>query len=272
MEVDSSSVRAVLYLEAADLPAVRVWHDAAEAALLPMVQPPGASAVDREVTGFTRAPDGSGGPMTPGVWADGLVPDLDQLQTIWSYGDDRPRGPIKLAYLMVFRPGPDEFLWLDLLADLAEPAVLPTVADAMIGVLRAVGDVADPVYGEILVNRYPHSPSTALDRLLRRIPKDSLSEGRRFLRGYEWVTVCPAEIAEALGGAGAMRASGAFAEVIELGTGGLLLRATDDPAGWTEEAACRVFDAVRPVLPPGEPRPLQFETITNVVMTDARPS
>ena len=92
--------------------------------------------------------------------------------------------------------------------------MLPTVADAMIGVLRAVGDVADPVYGEIVVNHYPHSPSTALDRLL--------------------------------------------------------LRATEDPAGWTEEAARRVFDAVRPVLPPGQPRPLQYKTTTNVVMTDAR--
>jgi hypothetical protein len=81
-----------------------------------------------------------------------------------------------------------------------------------------------------------------------------------------------AGLAQSLGGIEAMRASGAFAEVLELGTGGLLLRATEDPADWTEEAVLRVFEAVRPVLPPGRPRLLQFETITNVVMTDARPA
>jgi hypothetical protein len=50
------------------------------------------------------------------------------------------------------------------------------------------------------------------------------------------------------------------------------LRATDAPAGWNDEAVRRVFEAVRPALPPGQPRQLQFETITNVVMIDARPA
>lgn len=263
-------VRAVLYLEAADLPALGPWHDAAEAALLPMVQPPAAPAVKREVTGFVRAADGSGGPIGGAVWADHLVPDLDQLQTIWSYGDARPHGPVEHVDVRVFRTG-GGFLWLDLLAGLTGPAALPAVCTAMIGVLRATAGQADPIYGEILVDREPQSPQTALDRVLRRIGEDSLEAGRRFLRGYEWVTVCPSDLAKTLGGADALRATGAFAEITELGTGGLLLRATDDPAGWTEEAARRVFDAVRPVLPPGRPRPLEFETITNVVMTDAHP-
>ncbi|MEU4624644.1 hypothetical protein AB0G04_32315, partial [Actinoplanes sp. NPDC023801] len=83
---------------------------------------------------------------------------------------------------------------------------------------------------------------------------------------------CPAEIATTLGGAEALRAAGAFVEVMELGTGGLLLRATEDPTDWTEEAARRVFEAVRQVLPPGEPLQPEFETITHVVMSDARPA
>jgi hypothetical protein len=60
------------------------------------------------------------------------------------------------------------------------------------------------------------------------------------------VTLCPAGLAEALGGAEVMRASGAFAEVIEIGTDGLLFRATEDPADWTGEAVRRVSEAVRP--------------------------
>lgn len=269
MEVRSSSVRAVLYLDAADLPAVAGWHDAAEAALLPLVQPPGAPAIDREVTGSTRAEDGSGGPLGGGSWASHLVPDLDQLQTIWD-GYAGPHGPVAYVYVRVERTY-GAHLWLDLLVVLADPAALPTVCDAVLGVVRETGAQADPVYGEVLVNRIPRSPLTALDMVLRRNPIVSLQESRRFLRGYEWVTVCPAGIAATLGGAEALRASGAFAEVTELGAGRLLLRATD-PAAWTDEAVRRVFEAVRPALPPGQPRQPQHETITKVVMTDARPS
>jgi hypothetical protein len=269
MEDRSSSVRAVLYLNAADLPAVAGWHDAAAAALLPLVQPPGAPAVTREVTGSTRAADGSGGPIGGGLWASHLVPDLYQLQTIWSYGDARPRGPVQNVDVRVHRPHFGVFFSLDLLVVLADPAALPAVCDSVLAVVRETGAQVDPVYGEILVDRIPHSPSTALDRLLRRKPVASLEEARRYLRGYEWTTVCPAEIAKALGGADALRASGAFAEVTELGKGGLLLRATEDPAEWTDDAVHRVFDALRPALPPGRPRQPQFETITNVVMSDA---
>ncbi|HEX8628678.1 MAG TPA: hypothetical protein VF755_10960 [Catenuloplanes sp.] len=270
MRAQPPVVRAVLYVDAGDLNAVQAWHDAAEAALLPLVQPPGAPAVEREIKGFVTAEAGGRARIAPGAWADAMVPGLYQLWTVWGYGDDRPHGPVAQTRLDVFRPGPDEFFWLDLMAELADPGVRPVVCDAMVAVLRAAGDVADPVYGEILVDRIPHGPNTALGLLLRRFPDDSLEEGRRFLRGYEWVTVCPAEIVETLGGAGALRGSGAFAEVIELGAGGVLLRATEDPAAWTDEAVRRVFEAVRPALPPGQPRQPQFETVTNVVMTDAR--
>jgi hypothetical protein len=268
----SSVVRGVLYLDAGDLAAIQAWHDAAEAVLLPLIQPPGAPPVEREITGFVAAETGGQRPIVADTWAEAMVSGLDQLQTVWEYGDSQPHGPVDLAYLKVFRPGSGDFLWLDLMVSLVQPEIRPTVCDTMVTVLRSASDVADPVYGEILVDRIPYSPSTALDRLLRRLPDNSLETGRRFLRGYEWVTVCPAEIASLLGGAETLRASGAFAEVIELGAGGLLLRATDDPEDWNDEAVRRVFEAVRPALPPGQPRQLQFETITSVVMTDADPT
>lgn len=268
---EPSSARAVLYLDTVDLTAVQVWHDAAEAALMPLVRPPGAPAFKRRVTGFTRPGDGRGGRMRARVWADAMVPDLDQVTTIWGYGDDEAYGPVDHVDVRVDRPGSeDAFLWLDLLAGLHEQAALPAVCEALFGVLRQVGAHTDPVYGEMLPNRVPRSPSTALDDLLRRHADVSVAEGRRFLRGYEWVTLCPSDLATGLGGAPAMRETGAFAEVVELGAGGLLLRATTDPADYTEAAARRVFEAVRPVLPPGQPRPMQYETITHVVMEDAR--
>jgi hypothetical protein len=46
------------------------------------------------------------------------------------------------------------------------------------------------------------------------------------LRGYSWVTICAAELAVRLGGAGALAASGAFDEVTELPGGQVFLRAT----------------------------------------------
>jgi hypothetical protein len=137
-----------------------------------------------------------------------------------------------------------------MVAVLREPAMSPTRRSA-----------------KLLVDRIPRSPSTALNRLLRRNSHEAAGGS---LRGYERVTVCPAEIVNTLGAAEILRASGAFAEVIELAAGGLLLRATDESAAWTHEAVRRAFEAVRPALPPGQPCQLQFDTTTNVVMIDAR--
>ena len=76
-------------------------------------------------------------------------------------------------------------------------------------------------------------------------------------------------MAAAADGAGAMRASGAFAQVIELKAGGLLLRATGTPREYDEADARGVFEVLRPVLPPGKPRPTEFETFQHIVMENA---
>ncbi|MGH3189092.1 MAG: hypothetical protein ACRDOL_17845 [Streptosporangiaceae bacterium] len=70
------------------------------------------------------------------------------------------------------------------------------------------------------------------------------------LRGYSWVTVVAAELAERLGGAEKLRASGAFYEVGELGSS-LWLRATPAINDFNGERVRRVFDALAPVLLPG---------------------
>lgn len=73
-------------------------------------------------------------------------------------------------------------------------------------------------------------------------------------RSYSWVTVVPAELVGRLGGAGRLRATGAFVAVEELPSGGLWLQATETPAHYAEDAVHRVFQALAPALPVGQPR------------------
>lgn len=112
--------------------------------------------------------------------------------------------------------------------------------------------------------------NTSLDNALARAYR-SEREARQWLRGYSWVTVVPRELTERLGGADALRATGAFFEVEELPYGGVWLQATERPEDYGPEAVRRVFQAVAPVLPPGIPRhygsqpkrPLVYEDAAN---------
>jgi hypothetical protein len=78
---------------------------------------------------------------------------------------------------------------------------------------------------------------------------------RARLRGYEWVTVCPGQLAERLGDVQGLLASGAFVRVAPLRAGGVLLQASDTIAGYDEQIMRRVFRALVPVLPVGHPCP-----------------
>jgi len=56
-----------------------------------------------------------------------------------------------------------------------------------------------------------------------------------------------------LGGADALRATGAFHDVVHLARGGYLLQATEALAGYRMPQAHRVFHALAPALPRGMP-------------------
>ena len=71
---------------------------------------------------------------------------------------------------------------------------------------------------------------------------------RSWPRGYSWATLVPAELVGELGGIGALRASGAFHEVDELGYGAAWLQATAELGDYDEAAARRVFEVLAPVL------------------------
>jgi hypothetical protein len=100
----------------------------------------------------------------------------------------------------------------------------------------------------------PASEETNLDWVLGRRVRDSVREARKLLRGYSWTTVCPEELSQRLGGPDALAATGAFHAVFPLREGGTVLQATRTAAEYTDDAVRRVFEALRPILPPGMPR------------------
>lgn len=96
--------------------------------------------------------------------------------------------------------------------------------------------------------------NTRLEWALHRKAADGMREARKWLRGYSWITVVPRELAERLGGARAMTESGAFWQVEALPSGGLWLRATERIDEYGPENVRRIFTALAPVLPPGQPQ------------------
>lgn len=120
-------------------------------------------------------------------------------------------------------------------------------------------DELAPGYGQIA---YPiNEGATAYEYCLRdpqhKPPVEwwlhpyTLPYSREFLRGYSWLTVIPEDLVATLGSAGALRDSGAFAEVRTLGGGGAWLLATADYREFTDEALARVAKALAPALRPG---------------------
>ncbi|MFD5518690.1 hypothetical protein [Streptomyces sp. NPDC127066] len=138
---------------------------------------------------------------------------------------------------------------------------------ALVDFLHAALDGSNPLYGHIEWDDFDEL--TNLDTVLRRKRRTSLREGRQFLRGYAWVTVCPAELVTRLGGAAALEDLGAFHRVLPLRAGGVLLQASATMDGYTEQVMERLFEALAPVLPPGEPRPDPAHPYMRFVPRDA---
>ncbi|MFD9943615.1 hypothetical protein ACFWYW_05565 [Nonomuraea sp. NPDC059023] len=139
----------------------------------------------------------------------------------------------------------------------------PGVAERWAGVLRDFAAPVDPAFGHVADDSMGQG-MTALDGAVvrgGRIP--SARQARRFLRGYSWITICPAELAGRVDTA-------AFHEAEKLPGGALWLRATRELAGYDEVAVRRVFEALAPVLPPGRPSRDPFDTRTRrLVWEDA---
>ncbi|WP_035839042.1 hypothetical protein [Kitasatospora azatica] len=122
-----------------------------------------------------------------------------------------------------------------------------------LGLLRDTAAQLDVAYGQIGyergLGRTEHE-----ERVGPPLPSMTIPQSRTFLRGYEWATVVPKEIAARLGGADELRRIGEFAQAALLPSGAVLLQATATFDGFDAAAVERTWRAVGPALRPGLPK------------------
>ncbi|MFF2993169.1 hypothetical protein ACFVTC_01100 [Streptomyces sp. NPDC057950] len=179
------------------------------------------------------------------------------------YGDDT-LGRVQCSYFPVEGSWPK--LVVGLLAGslrLADPKYCADLVDFLALAL----DDLNPVFARIEKDSF--SDRSNIEAALTRNLDDSLPEGRDFLRGYAWVTVCPRELALRLGGPEALAASGTFHRVVPSRQGGVLLQASETLAGYTDHVVERVFATLAPVLPEGRPFPDPAHPDLRFVLRDA---
>jgi hypothetical protein len=132
-------------------------------------------------------------------------------------------------------------------------AAASALQEVLLGPVRSLAARSDPVYGEVGFPAGAHR--TVLEYAMRSRGLDETYErSRTWLRGYNWITLVPRQIAEALGGSAALRDTGAFFDVTELEGGAVWLRATELFSAYDTEAAMPVFKAVARALPAGMPK------------------
>jgi hypothetical protein len=265
-EAQSEFVTWLLYLDCGDdfariEPLLSRWYDEACRLLVPFVHPVGAPAPTVSLTAYAQDAAGRGRRRRPARWTDGLSADLYQLSAHWF--DVAPAAMASELDLYFFRFAGQRHVKLQISIGFDQrPDRLNLVLPALVELTRLMGDLTDPAYGEIVVNATSLAPATMLDTALGRSAEASARSSRVHLRGYEWVTVCPKELTERLGGPERLRASGAFAEVRSLAQGGLLLRATDSPEEYRADRVRDAFRALAPALPPGRPGPIAEPPLT----------
>jgi hypothetical protein len=276
-ESEPDFVTCLLYLDCGDDPSrslalLKHWYDEACGLLMPFVQPAGALEPWLSLSAYEQQPDGRARRRRPNRWVEGLTEGLYQLSAHWA--DVDAAAVASELELYVFRFAHRRHLKLQVSVGFeGRPGGLAQVLPALVELTRRVGDVANPAYGEIVINAGTVAPATLLDSVLSRPVEESAQTSRGYLRGYEWVTLCPQELVTRLGGVSALRDTGAFAEVVPLTYGGALLRATQAPADYRGDRVRAVFQALAPVLPTGQPHVLSADLpsqdLSRVVFTDA---
>ncbi|MFK4088500.1 hypothetical protein ACI2LF_30585 [Kribbella sp. NPDC020789] len=204
------------------------------------------AGLDRRPLGLTLAM--SDGPEQMSM-PDGR-PETDQRAEVSVIDEhfDKP-GQVRLTITTTGASGPDAGdRWMSLLAD-------------------CVGDRSVD-YGQVILDGNINH-STSLDMALGRTFIDSIEESRKFLRGYGWITLCPAVLAERLGGVAGLEASEAFVAVRQLQSGDVLLQATATPQEFDEDALCLAWIALAPVLKPGKPEVSLGYERNEVILEDA---
>jgi hypothetical protein len=196
-------------------------------------------------------------PFTPASWKaflDGMskVPDLAVLTVITLDAQGFPNArPNVTVGLQVDEDASDWFL----LSVRFGPEFLddPGFQQSTLSFVREFADEWNVAYGEISYDR--GSGRTAYENVFHGLPHQTAPVSREVLRGYAWLTLCPQEIGDRLGGVEGLRAGGAFAEVAALRNGGYWLLATEDWRDFGQPAAENIFPVLAAALRPGEPLP-----------------
>ncbi|NEC91901.1 DUF3396 domain-containing protein [Streptomyces sp. SID12501] len=164
---------------------------------------------------------------------------------------ERPAVHVHSSSILVRQPNVEIQLLLggDNTSRVHDVVFCTSIVNFLVSALNSV----NPAFGRVCVGE-PMKQKTNLDAVLRKKIWRSVADARHFLRGYAWVTVCPEELTEELGGADSLERTGAFYRVVPLGSGGAVLQATETISGYSDEAMRRTFDVLAPVLPPGLPR------------------
>ena len=129
----------------------------------------------------------------------------------------------------------------------------PEFQKSALSFVRSFADEWNLAYGEISYDR--GSGRTAWESVFRGQPDQTSLASREILRGYAWLTICPQEIGDRLGGVAGLRASGAFAQVGALRNGGYWLLATEDWRDFGQPVAERMFPVLASALRAGGPLP-----------------
>jgi hypothetical protein len=193
-------------------------------------------------------------------WLRGELADLPEKVTVWIgrfTENGFLGGRLMFAKAWPLRDNPG---WLVLDAQVpadqfTDPGSGRAEQQRWLGAIRQAADRLNPSFGQI--DYWRDKGNTALERCSKGLARNAqlaIPQTRERLRGYSWLTIASQELAEKLGGAAALAATGAFAEVEPLAEGGLWLLATEDFADYGMKAAEAVFHAVAPALPPGMPR------------------
>jgi hypothetical protein len=248
----------------------RTWCDEALARLLPAFDRPGGQS-GRGLTAMiavlpTSRSEVETAPYTPEAWS-AIIADLggrlDSSLAIFGPEAEEPtRGRLSVSRTLDGR-------WVSLLVGAvdwhdANDAVYYT---RWVDFLAATLDQANPAFGIVTADNVVNA--TAVDVVLDRRYKRSLDDSRRFLRGYGFATVVPAELVDRLGGVRELADTGAFVRVQSLRAGGVVLQATATLSQYDDEAMRRVFRALAPVLPAGMPRLVPGYEHVRVVYEDA---
>ncbi|MFF3091542.1 hypothetical protein ACFVRB_41845 [Streptomyces nojiriensis] len=167
------------------------------------------------------------------------------------------RSPLRITVDRPEAEHPSEAIdWAVLSCQIPEADLLDAVRqEVVLGFLRSISEGLDPSFGNITY--HDGLGKTGLERTLGppwRFPSETIPTSRQALRGYEWWTICSKELADAVGGADALRTTGAFHEVVRLSSGALWLQATKHYRDYSADAYSAVFHALAPALPPGVPK------------------